>query len=490
MKYKKKLFFSLALTSLFSISWFHSVSYGCTTILVGKNATTDGSVMISRNEDQFNSWAKKFIVHPHTTSTSAIVYKSTSNHFEYTIGKTSFKYTSTPDWTSVNGTFEEAGINEYQVGVSATESVDNNETVQKLDPFNVNSGVTEGSIPSVLLPQVKTAREGIQLMGKIIETLGAGEAFGIAVADTKEAWYLECGSGHEWAAVRIPDDSYLIAANQMRIGEINLTDPVNYLGSSNLLLFAQKNKLYDSAQEKFNFAKIFGTSIEDDFIYNYPRVWWGEHMLTPSTVQKSGGSNYPLFLKPDKKIAPKDLVEVLRSHYEGSKFDTGSERYSLDNPRPINVSFTEESHILQLRSWLPNPIGGVQWLAMGVPETSVFVRFYSGILDTPKEYQAGDKFYDYNSAYWNFRFLSSLINTSFNLYAPDVIAAYRSFEEQEYANASTDDQTALALYNKNTASCSTFLTRCSTKLAVDALALSRSMESQIAVSITNQAMNK
>lgn len=124
------------ITIFLTIAFYHLRTYACTSVLVGNNATIDGSVMIARNEDQYNAWAKKFIVHEKQTSQKEIVYKSTDNNFKYPIGTISFKYTATPDWNPSHGIFEESGINEYQVAVSATQSVDNNDKVKAIDPFN------------------------------------------------------------------------------------------------------------------------------------------------------------------------------------------------------------------------------------------------------------------------------------------------------------------------------------------------------------------
>lgn len=323
-------------------------------------------------------------------------------------------------------------------------------------------------------------------MGKIIEKIDAGEAFGMSLADTKEAWYLECGSGHEWVAVRVPDDSYMIVANQIRINHIDLKDSENYLGSGNIIAFAEKNNLYKESDGEFNFAKIFGTDSNDDYIYNYPRVWWGEKLLTPSSDLKYGNNNYPLFLKPDKKLSPLDIMAVLRSHYDNTVYDTDSDFYDTEHPRPISVSYTEESHILQLRGWLPNPIGGIHWLALGVPESSVYVRFYSGILDTPKEYKQGTDTYDDASAYWNFRSLSAILDTHYSDYMPNVNSAFNNFEKTELREQNSIDNTALKLYKQNINLCENYITNYSDGTAHQALNLARNLKAQIITSLTNK----
>lgn len=251
------------------------------------------------------------------------MFKSTGNGFTYPLPEVSYKYTATPDWDQSEGQFEEAGINEYEVAVSATETTYANEKAMAADPFVEDKGITECSIPSVLLPRIKTAREGVKLIGEIIEIIGAGESFRFAVADPKEAWYIEAGSGHQWVAVRVPDDSYMVTANQLRIGKVDLNDTENYMGSKTLITFAAEKGLYDSSKDgEFNFAKVYGSDTEKDLYYNHSRVWWGQNMLSPSQKQQPGINNYPVFMKPDNKVAVKDVMAVLRSHYNDSDFDT------------------------------------------------------------------------------------------------------------------------------------------------------------------------
>ena len=124
--------------------------------------------------------------------------------------------------------FEEDGINEYHVAMSATESAYANDRVMAVDPFNTEKGILEEAMVTVVLPYIKTAKEGVIRLGKIVEKHGAAEADGILFADRDEAWYMEIGSGHHWVAQRIPDDSYAVVANQLAIQEIDF-DSDNFL---------------------------------------------------------------------------------------------------------------------------------------------------------------------------------------------------------------------------------------------------------------------
>jgi len=306
----------------------------------------------------------------------------------------------------------------------------------------------------------------------------------MAIGDPKEVWYIEAGSGHHWVAVRVPDDSYMIAANHLRIDKVDLADTNNYAGSEDLIAFAEDNGLYDPETDgEFNFTKAFGTTVIGD-TKNLPRLWWGEKMLTPSANLQPNQDSYPLFMKPDNKIALKDVMSVFRSHYDGSEYDTYNTVLN-SKFRPINVNTCMESHILQLRSWLPNEIGGVHWLAMGVPDTSVYVPFYSGITDTPQAYKLGTDTYDKESAYWSFRSVSAMTNVDFAKFSLLVLPEWQKLEAEEFEKLADTDKEALKLYNKTSPTIvSVYLTKTSEAYAQKALEKANELESTLMVKLT------
>lgn len=193
----------------------------CTSILIGKKASLSGSIIIGRNEDAKTAWPKHLAFNPHRDNVQKNHFKSKDNKFEMDLPTASYSYSSTPEWTDKYGVFEEDGINEYHVAMSATESAYANDRVLAVDPFDTDKGILEEAMVTVVLPYVKSAREGVQRLGEIVEKYGAAEADGILFGDRDEAWYMEIGSGHHWVAQRIPDDSYAIVANQLAIQEID-----------------------------------------------------------------------------------------------------------------------------------------------------------------------------------------------------------------------------------------------------------------------------
>ncbi|GAA0781617.1 C69 family dipeptidase [Hathewaya limosa] len=436
----------------------------CTTVVAGKNATVDGSTINARNEDMSTAWTKRFIVHPHKVNKEGDMYISKANGFTYPLPKESFKYTATPEWDTSDGDFEEAGINEYEVAVSSTESATANDKAQAADPL-VENGIDEDSVNSIILPRVKTAREGVKLLGKIVEEKGATEAYGVIISDPNEVWYVETGSGHQWVAQRVPDDCYAVIPNILVIDKVNLEDTNNFMGSKNLIKFAEEKGLYDPKKDgEFSFKKAYGTDSKKDYKYNYPRTWLGQKILSPSVKQEIGRNDYKLFMKPDKKISVEDVAKVLRAHYEGTEYDCYG-KYKNEY-RTINAEHTMESHILQCRSNLPKGVGGVHWIALGVPETSVYVPFYSGITETPKAYQIGTNTPDYKSAYWTYRRTGVLTKPYYHDYLGRITKPILRAEEQMITKKlyETDNYVA-ELYNKDPKAAEEYMTKYCDRIA-------------------------
>lgn len=390
----------------------------CTSILIGKNATVDGSVMIGRNEDSRPAWPKHFVVHPATTTPHA-TFKSTDNAFEMPLPEVAAKYTATPEWSDKYGVFEEDGINEFGVAMSATESTYSNNRVLAADPL-VKDGIGEEAMITVTLPYIKSAREGVARLGAIIAQYGTDESNGILFADRDEAWYLETGAGHYWVAQRIPDDGYAVVANQMAIQTINFDDPDHFMWHPKIREFVADYSLNPSKTE-FNFRNIFGTHNQMDGYYNLPRVWYGQKLFNPHTEQDINSHELPFVQRAENLLSLEDAQQFLGSHFQETAFDPIGKGSAEDRKRyrPVSLSTTQESHILQLRQYVQPELAGIHWLAMGVTAQSVYVPFYAGITDTPAAYHRGKVTYSSDSAYWIFKQAGVMVD-----------AHYREFGDQ------------------------------------------------------------
>ncbi|MFC6169141.1 C69 family dipeptidase [Loigolactobacillus jiayinensis] len=425
----------------------------CTSILVGKAASADGSLLIGRNEDSKAAWPKHFVSHPRQSHATAPEFKSKDTGFTLTLPLEQAKYNATPEWTDEFGLFEEDGFNEYGVAMSATESAYANERVLAYDPL-VATGIAEEAMVTVVLPYVKTARAGVLRLGALVEQYGTAESNGILFADQDEVWYMETATGHHWVAQRIPDDAYAVVANQLAIQVIDFNDAQNFLSSAGIQAFAAAHHLWQ-ADTPFNFREIFGTHTASDFVYNTPRVWYGQKILTPSQPQQPQSDTLPFIQRADKPIHFEQVAQILASHYQGTKYDpvgSGKAKYR-HKFRPISLAKTQESHILQLRPNLAPALADIHWLAMGVTAESIYVPFYAGAEQTPVDYQIGGQTYDSKSSYWLYKLAGVLVDSHYHAFNPLLSSVQtathtqllRALAEHD-AGATTKKGTALISY--------------------------------------------
>lgn len=443
-----KLFLISAVTAAFL-----TFSNACTTILVGEEATADGSKMIARNADSQATKAQIFMFHQATINEPGSYYstkeRNGANDFKYPLPEVSMSYTTVPNWlTKVHGA---VSYNSAGVGASGTETIFAKDELLKIDPYNEVSGITEDDVMEVIMPRAKSAKEAVELMGSIVEDpkIGAGEGFGIAFVDANELWWFETGTGHQWIAKKMPKNQYFATGNQGRMGNYDPASP-DMLASKNLIQFAIDNGAYDpNSGEVFNFTKAYTKDNEEDVTYNYPRVWWIQQMYNPSIEQNiSDGAKFAEMLVPEKKISLNDLKAALRSHYDGTALDT----YINTNPdvfyRPISVFRTYEGHVMQVRSELPIEIGNVIYLAFGNTDLGVFLPYFYGVTKYPVNYGVGTNQSDNESAYWHYRKVQTLAMQNYEKYSPIVKKAYKEFEDRVAVEQAQMEKEYMKYYNE------------------------------------------
>lgn len=415
---------------------------GCTGIMAGKKATGTGISMIARNEDMSipsgnkgqkktqNVWNKylAFRKEPAYANIDPLKDWILGNGLKVPAPEARFTYSAIPDavgYTEATHSignrfyFEERGINQCNVAISATNSMDVNERANAADPL-VENGIEESIIPTLLLPQAATASQAVELLGKYVEECGAGEGNGILIGDPNESWYFEIGSRRHWIAVKVPEDSYLVVANDMRVHDVDL-DSKDVKHSKGLFEFVQQNNLLANPDAKsFNFARAFGVPGDP---YNTDRVWLAQKILSPKTNPKPRQCQYPLFLNPDEKISVTTIMQVLRANYKNTELEGIAER-------TIGADHTAESHIITLDAGMPGELQGLIWQTMGTPLSAPYLPLYNVMDDIPPSYAAGDNVYSPSSAYWAFKGLYALSRLS-NLYKKDLCGINEIWDQYE-----------------------------------------------------------
>lgn len=423
----------------------------CTTILVGKDASEDGSTMIARNEDMGSAWTKRFYVREANENDPNFVSKG--NGFSIELPEEHFKYTATPEWDVSEGLYEESGINSENVAMSATESTTIKDSVLELDPL-VEDGVAEDAIQTVTLPYISSALEGVERLGEIIEEHGTAEMNGLAFSDNEEIWYMDTLTGHHWIAVRVPDNSYAVIANTLSVQDFDWDDSENFLYSDGLKEFITDNDLTDDIDE-ISIREAFADT-EDDDEYNLPRTLYGQSVLSGEDVEIDG-EEFDFFLEANDKIGVGDIADVLGSNFEDTDYYTYGEGES-DKFRPICVERTMESHILQIRNDVPEDISAIHWLALGLPDTSSYIPFYSGITETPVEYQLGTDEPDENSAYWTYRKTSAFTNPYHNEFKSEAVEPVQEkVRERMNQSVETIDEEAAKIIEEDSEELSNYL---------------------------------
>lgn len=372
----------------------------CTTILVGKDASYDGSTIVARNEDspggQFELKRMQVVL----SKDQPRVYTSVESHLTIELPEEPMRYTSVPDAIEGHGVWAAAGFNELNVGMSATETITSNERVLGADPLVVYtpaSGVEgeEGYVPAcpgglgeedfvtLVLPYIRSAREGVERLGALLEKYGTYEMNGIAFSDVDEIWWLETVGGHHWIAKRVPDDMYVTMPNQLGIDWFDLGDAegeqLEHMASPDLRAWMADNHLdltlrgeyaffsedeYELIEDGdddyiedldedldddgsdgddledvfvldagrfediFNPREAFGSRSDSDHVYNTPRAWYMQRFLNPHDVWEGPFADYtpesddiPWARVPERKVTIEDVKYVLSAHYQGTPYD-------------------------------------------------------------------------------------------------------------------------------------------------------------------------
>ena len=405
----------------------HKLPSECTTIIIGQEQTADGSMIVARSEDWDAMEAKNYEIFEGTDN-GPREFVAKDSPFRCELPEKALGYSALSPY-NLHGHWGSAGFNTAGVGMSATESIFSNDEVLKHDPL-VENGVAENSVFNITLPYVHTAREGVERLGMLIEKYGIAEGFGIGFVDNKEIWYLETACGHRWLACRMPKDQYFVTGNQSRFRTYDPDDKENYLASADLIEFAEKHGLYNPAQGAFDFHVAYARDVVLDTTYNYPRVWGLQQLFSPEIKNDVTKNTFPVFAKPAHKITLTELRTAFRFHYDNTEHDP----YLNSNPkepyRPVSIFRTTQTHLLQVRPELPQAIGCINYVAMGMADLGVFLPLYQGITSYPEAYTKGNGESSADSAYWKFRKIMVLGMTNYNKYAPIIKEAYAKFEAE------------------------------------------------------------
>lgn len=454
----------------------HKLPSECTTIIIGQEQTADGSMIVARSEDWDAMEAKNYEIFEGTDN-GPREFVAKDSPFRCELPEKALGYSALSPY-NLHGHWGSAGFNTAGVGMSATESIFSSDEILKHDPL-VENGVAENSVFNITLPYVHTAREGVERLGMLIEKYGIAEGFGIGFVDSKEIWYLETACGHRWLACRMPRDQYFVTGNQSRFRTYDPNDKENYLASADLIEFAEKHGLYNPAQGAFDFHEAYARDIKLDTTYNYPRVWGLQQFFSPEIKNDVTKNTFPVFAKAAHKVTLTELRTAFRFHYNNTEHDP----YLNSNPkepyRPVSIFRTTQTHLLQVRPELPQAIGCVNYVAMGMADLGVFLPLYQGITSYPEAYTKGNGESSDDSAYWKFRKIMVLGMTNYNKYAPVIKEAYAKFEAETDQRQREMEEEYLRIYKTQPLHAQDLLQAFSDKILNSALELADRLQEKL-----------
>ncbi len=398
-------------------------AFACTATVVGKDVSADGNPMIARTEDVSSSHNKMFIVVPAKTYKPGDMYEDEYG-FSWPMPEKTYKYTAAPDGYQDEGDiFESVGWNEYGVAMTATVTAEGNEAAMEADPLT-DDGIYESSIVTVVLPQIKTAKEGVELIGKIMDEKGCQEGAVVLLADKDGIWYMELLSGHQYCAVKYPDDAYSVIPNCYMLDKVDIKDTENVYASKNIIALPKEHGFLVAEDGLINLKKTYGEDLQD---YNRDRLWAGINFLDSSKNIPYDAEDFELFQKTDKKISLEDVMELQRYRNEDTALDANLPE-NKGKVRAIGVSEQAECHVIQIREDYPAELGGVLWMAMGNAEFTQYIPIIGGTTESFEPYTLPGGEFTLDSAYWTMRGVAGFCEIDRELYGKYVREYYKKEE--------------------------------------------------------------
>ena len=486
----KKFYLILALCS----AWVAGLA--CTNFLVGKDASVDGSTMISYAADSYSFYG---FLH----------YSPAADYPEGAVREVKDWDTGKPLCTipQVAHTYKVVGnMNEHQLTIGET-------TWGGRPELEIGEGIDYGSLIYIALERCKTAREAIKCMTDLVAEHGyasSGETF--SIADPNEVWLMELigkgkvEKGAVWVATRVPDDCIAAHANQARFTTINFKDKANWMWSKDVVKFARKQGYYTGKKdEDFNFQEAYAPYDFSGLYVCEARVWsffrkfsndmdkYFDFASGKTFVETGGeyaGERMPLYIKPNHKVSAQELKDCMRDQSEGTPLDItqgpdagpwnsklryGSLGFQLDSvqywfERPIATQQTAWSFVAQMRGYEAAKAGGILWFGVDDAASTVYVPMYSTINEVPECFKEGNgDMYNYSptSAWWTYNIVANWAYTKYSAMMPDIKKVQSAWEDKFNSQVEAIDA---QVANMDAAQAAAFLTKYSVSQAQESTA--------------------
>lgn len=485
---RKIIFTTLALSASYV------VSTACTNILVTKGASKDGSTMLTYSADSYQLFGELYHYPAAEYPEGAMldVYEwDVPGHF---LGRI----------PQVRRTYNVIGnMNEHQLAITET-------TFGGRAELGKPNGIMDyGSLIYITLQRAKTAREAIGVMTALVNEHGycsSGESF--SIADKDEVWILELigkgeyGKGAVWVARRIPDGYVSAHANQARITTFPQNDPQNCLYSPDVVSFARERGYFKGKDKDFDFSAAYAPLDFSGVRFCEARVWAIFRRIDPELGKKyeryAQGydlslERMPLWIKPDEKLGVRDVMELMRDHYEDTPLDvrgtvmagpynapygTRPLEWEYDSvkyfcERPVSTPQTAFSLVSQSRGWLPDEIGGILWFGVDDTYFTCYTPVYTSSTRVAECFAVGNgdfNTYSPTAAFWKFNRVSQAAYAKYSFMAPDIRKRQAELEDKHIRTVQAIDAAASVLYKTSPEEAVEFVTNFSIENAQNMVA--------------------
>ncbi len=457
---------------------------GCTSVMAGRLATTDGSTITSHTCDGGSrTWIE---IVPHATHEPGEMVPIWNKQIKRT------EFVGDMRGLEALGEVPQAAetyqfvhpvypcMNEYQLAMGETTIGGRRELRSTEGIFSIEE------LQKVVMARTRTARDAILMMGSLTEEHGyvdTGEC--LTVIDPEEAWFFEIfGPGSDrkgavWAAVRIPDDHVAVSANTPRIAEIDPSDTENYLASENVFSLATEMGWWDpDSGEPFKMWQAYSGRRPFSI-----REYWALSQLAPSLGLRYDAEELPLSVKPDESVSARSVMDLLGATYAGSAFDmlqnlmvpnrrSGEMELSpvanpwmsratsdlfnalkpgtVERQRTIAVNAASYSTVIQARSWLPDPIGGIMWLGFDCPALIPRIPVFAGVYELPSDFAVSSKHrFRRDAAAWAFHRAVRLSQITYQRDKEILLGVRKELLDQAFAELSAIEEEAMVLFQEN-----------------------------------------
>jgi dipeptidase len=443
------------------------LTWACYTVVVGKKASADGSVLVGHNEQNAGRHILNFRRIPRQRfADGATLRLRRGGELAQVTETNAFFWSENPGLE-----FSDSYLNEWGVAIVSDGCPTREDSYEALlRRGEIRDGGIGYMLRRLIAQRAKTAKEGVQIAGQLIERFGyvdSGRTY--VIADPNEAWLLSVVRGRRWIAKRVPDDSVVLLPNVHIIAEVDSKDGDDLLASADLVAYAVKRGWFDPDKDgSFNFRKVYGADRNDP---PDPRQFRGQQIVTEQRMTWPPREPLPFAVKPAHKLTVAAVLAILRDH-------AGS--------TPICTASTQEAAVFQLRSGMPREVGCIYWRTTAEPCLSVLTPWYLGITETPKCYyqpmdaetqlslsrhfspSPGTFEPDPGQAWWKFMTLQDIANKDYENRSKIVQSAWKTFEDREFEKQNAGEERVLQSMKTDKNAAHAYLTQYSADLALRA----------------------